>query len=62
MAELKDKCAHANCHCPAPAGSDYCSDYCSLNADDLEIGCSCGHSNCQSQLSAEQIKQHTAAE
>jgi hypothetical protein len=47
MAERTDQCAHAGCNCAAPAGGDYCSDYCSLNENDLETGCRCGHPECQ---------------
>lgn len=46
MEEETVKCAHAGCNCPAPAGSDYCSDQCSLNEDDSETGCRCGHAEC----------------
>ncbi len=42
-----DLCVHAGCYCMAPAGGDYCSDYCSLDEDDLEIGCGCGHPSCE---------------
>jgi len=44
---MADKCMHASCSCPAPAGSDFCSDYCSRDEDDLAIGCCCEHSACQ---------------
>jgi hypothetical protein len=47
MAEKTDLCAHKGCNCLAPAGGDYCSDYCSLDEDDLEAGCRCGHPECQ---------------
>ena len=47
MAEKTDLCAHAGCQCSAPAGGDYCSDYCFLNENDLETGCRCGHPECQ---------------
>jgi hypothetical protein len=46
MSEQTDKCAHHNCHCPAPSGSDYCSDYCAKDEDDSETGCGCEHPEC----------------
>lgn len=46
MAEKTETCAHAGCNCPARAGSDYCSDRCALNEDDLDTGCRCGHIEC----------------
>lgn len=52
MAEKTEKCAHAGCSCPAPAGSDYCSDYCSKNEDDLETSCGCEHAECQVKAAA----------
>jgi hypothetical protein len=47
MFEKTDTCAHPSCDCPAPAGGDYCSDYCSREDDDFETGCQCGHPECQ---------------
>jgi hypothetical protein len=47
MAEKTDLCSHAGCQRSAPAGGDYCSDYCSLNENDLENGCRCGPPECQ---------------
>jgi hypothetical protein len=47
MAEKTELCAHKGCYCAAPAGGDYCSDYCSLDENDFESGCRCGHPECQ---------------
>jgi hypothetical protein len=52
MPEKTDQCAHASCNCPARAGSDYCSDYCSSEKDDLETGCRCGHPICKVKTAA----------
>lgn len=42
------KCAHPLCYCPAPATSDYCSQFCADAADDMGEGerCHCDHPEC----------------
>jgi hypothetical protein len=40
------KCAHPSCMCNSPTDSEYCSAYCSGQAETSDILCSCGHEAC----------------
>lgn len=57
----KRQCANPNCNCEAPAGGDYCSDYCQepTRADQIDYDlpldtglkqiCTCDHEECVAQ-------------
>jgi hypothetical protein len=62
MVEKSDLCAHAGCQRSAPAGGDYRSDYCSLNENDLETGCRCGHPESQIRGPISEIEPREALE
>jgi hypothetical protein len=48
VTEQTDKCANLACHCPASAGSQYCSEQCELKDNDPETGaCRCEHVECR---------------
>jgi len=44
--ENTKKCAHPSCVCGAAADSEYCSAFCSGQAETNDIVCSCGHKAC----------------
>jgi hypothetical protein len=42
-------CQHMGCKCQVEAGQDFCGDYCSQHAGDMdheEHRCECGHPAC----------------
>jgi len=44
--ENTKKCAHPSCACQVATEIEYCSTFCSGQADTLDIVCSCGHKAC----------------
>jgi hypothetical protein len=47
MAEKTDECANPSCNCPAEMASNYCCEACEKEEHDPEIGCHCGHPECE---------------
>ena len=44
--EHTKKCEHPSCVCQVGTGIEYCSTFCSGQADTPDIVCSCGHTTC----------------
>ncbi len=62
MPEMTDKCAYAECHCPARMDQDYCSDYCETAGEQPDSVCLCGHPECHLLHTAPQMCQYKAGE
>jgi hypothetical protein len=53
MKEQPAQCAHVPCVCVPPAGEEYCSPFCEeAGADEVEVGCDCGHAACSKKMAA----------
>ena len=50
--ENTKKCAHPSCVCQVKADIEFCSTFCSGQADTLDIVCSCGHAACSTAATA----------
>jgi hypothetical protein len=48
VASEPKKCAHPSCQCHITTGDKYCSEICKdAGAEETEIGCDCGHPECE---------------
>lgn len=52
MSEPTEKCANPACHCPAHLDTGFCSEYCESAEHKVELGCHCGHAECEQSLEA----------
>jgi hypothetical protein len=52
MSEPTEKCTNPACHCPAQLDTGFCSEYCENAEHKIELGCHCGHAECEQSLEA----------